>query len=196
MRRVARLVGASALAATLVGTSPSAVLGCTSDHPSFVEAVHGARAIARVVVVEGWDSYLDDPAHSETYRVERVLKGSLPASVTLAPAWTSLCHDSVAYYAGSDGAVIVVALDVSYYDQVIHPMWAFDSDQGLSGSAGVPPGVTMLTELEAAIRSELGRPDSSKSPDLSSGLLVVAALGAVLLSLLRRRVGSGDIRGR
>ena len=138
MRTIAAVASAGVLAAILVCATPSPVSACTSSQPSFAEAVHGARAIARVTVVEGWDGYQDDPTHSETYRVDRVLKGSLPTLVTVAPAWTTLCHDSVGYVAGAEGAVIIVAFDVPYYDQAIHPMWAFDSKKGLSGSAGVP----------------------------------------------------------
>ena len=152
----------NALAAILVCATPSPVSACTSSQPSFAEAVRGAGAIARVTVVEGWDGYQDDPTHSETYRVDRVLKGSLPELVTVAPAWTTLCHDSVVgYFGGDEGAVIIVAFDVPYYDQTIHPMWAFDRKQGVSGSAGVPSGVSTLAGLEAAIRSELGMPDTA-----------------------------------
>src|SRR4051812_41214267 len=95
MRRIATMAGATVLAAMLACATPSAVSACVSGQPSFAEAVRGARAIARVTVVEGWDGYQDDPTQGETYRVERVLKGSLPKLVTVAPAWTTLCHDSV-----------------------------------------------------------------------------------------------------
>jgi hypothetical protein len=171
-----------------------------SSQPSFAEAVRGARAIARVTVVEGWDGYQDDPTHSETYRVERVLKGSLPKLVTVAPAWTSLCHDSVGYFARAEGAVIIVAFEVPYYDESIHPMWAFDSTQGVSGSAGVPPGASTLTDLEAAIQSELGMPDTATDSSTSRGAVpllpvVVAGLGGLALALRRpgRRSRTGFI---
>lgn len=192
MRRIAALAGASVAAAILVWATPAPVSACVSDQPSFAEAVRGARAIARVIVVEGWDAYQDDPTHSETFRVERVLKGSLPEVVTVAPAWTTLCHDSVSYYAGDEGAEIIVAFDVPYYDQTIHPMWIFDSKQGLSGSAGVPAGVSTLTDLEAAIRSELGMPDTATAEkstiDDSSPLLlyVLSAAGGLVLTARRR----------
>ena len=184
------MAGASVLAAILVCATPSAVSACVSSQPSFAEAVRGARAIARVTVVEGWDGYQDDPTHSETYRVERVLKGSLPKVVTVAPAWTTLCHDSVGYLAGTEGAVIIVAFDVPYVDQTIHPMWAFDSKHGVSGSAGVPAGVSTLTDLEAAIRSELRMPDTPTDSSTSSGAVpllpaVVAALGGLAVGLRR-----------
>ncbi len=190
MRGIAALASAGTLAAILVCATPSPVSACTSSQPSFAEAVRGARAIARVTVVEGWDGYQDDPTHSETYRVDRVLKGSLPKPVTVAPAWTTLCHDSVGYFAGAEGAVIIVAFDVPYYDQTIHPMWTFDTKQGLSGSAGVPSGVSTLTDLEAAIRSELGMPDTATAESTTtdtSPLLpyVLAAAGGLVLAARR-----------
>lgn len=202
MRGVAPLASGVTLAAVLVCATPSPVSACTSSQPSFAEAVRGARAIARVTIVEGWDGYQDDPTHSETYRVDRVLKGSLPKSVTVAPAWTTLCHDSVGYFAGAEGAVIIVAFDVPYYDETIHPVWTFDSNQGLSGSAGVPSGVWTLTDLEAAIRSELGMPDTAtaeSATDHSSPLLpyVLAAAGGLVLAarrLLRRGARSAAIK--
>jgi hypothetical protein len=192
MRRIATVAGASVLAAMLVSATPSSVSACTSSQPSFAEAVGGARAIAVVTVVEGWDGYQDDPTHSETYRVERVLKGSLPKLVTVAPAWTTLCHDSVGYYSGVEGAVIIVAVDVPYYDQTIHPMWAFDSKQGVSGSAGVPSDLSTLMDLEAAIRAELRMPDTATAEestiDNSSPLLlyVLSAAGGLVLTARRR----------
>lgn len=201
MRRVATLIATTALGVVLVGLTPSAVSACTSDHPTFTEAVRGARAIARVTVVEGFDTYLDDPTHSETYRVERLLKGSLPEMVTVAPAWTSLCHDSVGYYAGPDGAVVIVAIDVPYYDQVIHPMWAFDASQGVSGSAGVPSGVFTLLDLEAAIHVELGMPDTAtpeSTGDPASPLLasiVVAALAGIAVAVWTTSRARGPDRG-
>lgn len=150
------------LALGLLVAAPSAVSACISEHPTFLEAVRGARAIARVTTIEGVDTYTADPTANETYRVERVLKGRLPGLVTLAPAWTSLCHDSVGFYAeGSDGRTIVIAIDMPYYDQTIHPMWTTYDTQGVSGSAAVPPGVTTLKELEAAILAELDLPDTS-----------------------------------
>ena len=198
MRRLATLVSTAGLAVVLLGATPVAVSACTSEHPTFVEAVRGARAIARVTIVEGFDTNLDDPTHSETYHVDRVLKGSLPEMVTLAPAWTSLCHDSVGYYAGADGATIIVALDL-YYEQTIHPMWMVDATQSLSGSAGVPPGVTTLEGLEAAIRAELGMPDTSTDDaeqESASPVVVVVLVTALAAFGAAVRVFSGPIRTR
>lgn len=196
MRRTAR-VSILALAMGMVGAmTPTGVSACISEQPTFGEAVHGARAIARVTIVDGFDDLADDPSISETYRVDRVLKGSLPGVVTIAPAWTSLCHDSIGYYAGdedSDGKTVVVAFDLRYFDQVIHPMWVAIEDE-MWGSAGVPAGITTLAELETAIRAELGMPETStqatqeprSAVDLRPLLLFVATI-ALMLGLLGRR---------
>jgi hypothetical protein len=166
-------------------------MACISEHPTFVEAVRGARAIARVTVVEGVDTYKADPTASETYRVERALKGRLPELVTLAPAWSSLCHDSVGFYAeGSVGRTIVIAIDMPYYDQTIHPMWTGYDTSGVSGSAGVPSGVTTLKELEAAILAELDLPETStvetQPRDAIPLALVLAAAIAAFVATVRR----------
>lgn len=179
---------------------PSPVSACTSDHPSFLEAVRGARAIARVSIVEGFDTYTDDPTTSETYRVERVLKGTLPQTVTLAPAWTSLCQDSVGYYAGaqeSDGKTIVLAIDMPYYGQTIHPMWTTYDNGDVGGSAGLPPGVNTLDALEAAVLAVLGPPDTATSraaPDRTP-ILALLAVALVGFTVTVRKSGRGVHHG-
>ena len=198
MHRRGAALAALALALGLLIAAPSGVSACTSEHPTFAEAVQGARAIARVTVVEGFEVYTADPTISETYRVERVLKGELPGLVTLAPAWTSLCHDSVGYYAQeSVGKTLVVAIDLPYYDQVIHPMWTTYDSQGVSGSAGVPSGASTLDELEAAILAELGLPDTSTDEPpprgaFQLGFIIAAALLAFIATM--RRSGHEPIR--
>ena len=75
--RARRLV----LAAAAVGVMlwmPGAASACSSDHPSFAEAVMGADAIARVVVTDVPRYGEDRTTRTETYRVERVLVGTLP----------------------------------------------------------------------------------------------------------------------
>lgn len=198
MRRRGAALALLLIALGLVAAAPSAVSACSSDHPTFLEAVRGARAIARVTILEGFDIYTDDPTTSETYRVDRLLKGTLPGLVTVAPAWTSLCHDSVGYYAGdeaSDGKTVLVAIDMPYYDQTIHPMWMIDETQGVVGSAGVPAGVTTLEALEAAILAEVGVPATSTDEGEATGAAPLVALFAValvaivgiVLRFLRRR---------
>jgi hypothetical protein len=191
--RPARITAALTLiAGILVAASPGAVSACSSDHPTFAEAVRGARAIARVTVVEGFDTYTDDPTLSETYRVEQVLKGSLPEVVTVAPARTSLCGDTVSYFAGgehAEGVAIVVAIDLPYYDQVIHPMWTEVDGQGVFGTAGVPSGVTSLAELESAVLAQVGLPDTStdsSQPRTAIALALLGAIGVLFVARARR----------
>jgi hypothetical protein len=178
--------------------APGPAFACISDHPTFSEAVGGASAIARVTIVEGFDAVGGDLTHSETYRVERVLKGSLPELVTIAPAWTSLCQDSVSYFAGaeaSEGRTILIALHLSFEDQIIHPMWAEIDGVGLFGTAGIPDGVTSLAALERAILQQVALPDTSTADSktmtpyawaLVAGL---AGLGALLVFKRRPSVG-------
>jgi hypothetical protein len=173
--------------------APGPTFACVSDHPTFSEAVGGASAIARVTIVEGFDAVSGDPTHSETYRVERVLKGSLPELVTIAPAWTSLCQDSVGYFAGaeaSEGRTILIALNLSFGDQVIHPMWAELDGVGLFGTAGIPDGVTTLAALERAILRQVALPETSTADSKTVSLLpwaLVAGLALLGASVVFRR---------
>ena len=190
MRRRGLLLAAIALSLGLLAAMPPTVSACISEQPTFIEAVRGAHAIARVTIVEGWDGYPAE-TESETFRVERILKGTLPEVVTRSPAWSSLCHDSVASFAGaeeSDGKVIVVAFDMPYFDQTLQPMWISDDHQGVRGSAGVPPGITTLAALEAAILAELALPqttakDSAPASAAPLALVVAAAVAAFAISL-------------
>jgi hypothetical protein len=174
--------------------APGPAFACISDLPTFSEAVGGASAIARVTIVEGFDAVGGDPTNSETYRVERVLKGSLPELVTIAPAWTSLCQDSVGYFAGaeaSEGKTILIALHLSFEGQTIHPMWVEIDGVGLFGTAGIPDGVTTLASLERAILRQVAFPDTStadpktKTPFPWALVAGLTGLGAFLV--FRRR---------
>lgn len=117
--------------------------------PTFDYVVNNASAIARVTVLEGRDRDL-----SETFRIDRVLKGRLPTTVVLEPARSSLCGDTVSFYVGAGeenvGESAILALDVQFFDQVIHPVWGVIEGR-LGGSAGLPDGVSTLPELERAI---------------------------------------------
>ena len=193
MRGPRAALACSALALGLLAATPSPVSACISDEPTFEEAVRGARAIARVVIVDGFDNYSDDPTTSETFRVARMLKGKLPEFVTLAPAWTTLCHDSVGWNAGaeeSDGRTILLAIDMPYYGQTIHPMWTTGGSHGVWGSAGVPAGVTTLAELEAAVLAQLGLPDTATldaEPAAAPPFAVIFVAGLVTLVVTARR---------
>lgn len=188
--------GFAAAALMWLAVTPSAARACVSDTPTFAEAVNGARAIARVTVVEGFDTYIDDPSHSETYRVDRILKGDLPRRVTVAPAWTSLCHDSIGAFT-REGMTIVVAFGLRSYSQDINPIWSASGGEGVWGTAGVPRGVATMADLEHAILAKLGLPDTSTiEPREAQGLPLALAFTAGLVGFgvtLRR---SGDRRTR
>jgi hypothetical protein len=181
MVRLGRSLAAATafVVALMVASSPPGVSACSSDQPSFRGAVRGARAIARVTIVEGLD---DDEATApaETFKVERILKGSLPGLVTLAPPWSSLCGDTVAYFGGGPGRTIILAVDLRYYGDVIHPAWVFDSAGQNGGSARVPRGVTTLAGLESAILAELRMPDTSTEGAKPTAAPVPAILALAL----------------
>ena len=111
--------------ATLVALllAPGVVHACSSDHPTFAEAVDGASAIARVIVTDVPAYGEDRDSHAETYRVVRTLKGSLPDSAVLEEPFTSLCHDTIGGLVAPEGSEAIVAFDVAYFGQVIHPAW-------------------------------------------------------------------------
>jgi hypothetical protein len=174
---------------SLVGTPTRA---CSSDQPTFGEAVRGARAIARVTVL----SIVEDPSVRETFRVERRLKGSLPNQITIAPAWATLCHDSAASYAGGVGRTAILAIELRYYDQIIHPVWSIDPETGVFASAGTPARVTTLADLESAILAELGMPDTATETepntlDESVVPLLTIGLTAFLGVLFGKRSAAG-----
>lgn len=194
---IERAAVAVAIAAGFLASAGPA-FACISDRPTFSEAVGGASAIARVTIVEGFDAVGGDPTHSETYRVERVLKGSLPELVTIAPAWTSLCQDSVSYFAGaeaSEGQTILIALHLSFEGQVIHPMWAEIDGVGLFGTAGIPDGVTSLADLERAILRQVALPNTSTAdPKVMTPfpwVLVAGLAGLGAFVVLKRRPSVG-----
>ena len=176
---------ASAVVLAWLFALPSAAVACSPDSPTFAEAINGARTIARVTVVEGSDAWTEDPSHSETYRVERILKGDLPDLVTVAPAWTSICHDTIGAYAGSKGKPVVVAFDVRSYGEVIHPVWVTNRDEGVLGTAGVPGDVATLAELERAILAKLRLPDTSTGAAINAegNQLALFTLATVFIAL-------------
>ncbi len=167
MRDKARLtaqLGLILVLALSLLAGPTPALACTSGAPSFVEAVSGAQGVARVRVIRA----ANQQGRGATYRVERLLRGSLPDTVALAQDHSSLCGRVASWEAGGVGSTAVIAFRVPYYRQLIHPVW-LDTPEGLSGPAGVPEGVETLAELEQAIiRSAL--PDTGTSPLGSSSV--------------------------
>lgn len=181
--------------------SPGPGRACSGEIPTFDYVVNTASAIARVTVLEGRDE-----DRSETFRVDKVLKGRLPDMVVLEPARSHICGDTVSFFLGAEGANVgqsaILAIDVRFYDQVIHPVW-FVIKNRLGGSADLPVGVSTLLELERATAAAVsalpatdvgdaaGRRDSG--PSMSTALVATVALGlfVALLWFRRARITEG-----
>jgi len=156
-------------AASLVTTvaNPTATSACSAESPTFDFAVRNASAIARVTILNGRDGDL-----VERFRIDRVLKGALPAEVVLERPRAHLCGDTISFFAGAEGGRIgqsaIVAFDVTFYAQVIHPVWAV-LDNRVGGSASWPDGVSTLLELEPAIVTSVGQvPNTDASPEFAN----------------------------
>jgi hypothetical protein len=173
---------------------PSPARGCSSDYPTFREAVVGAEAIALVEVVDT----PGDPMNQapQTLKVIEVVKGSLPSTVVVDPPRTDLCGDTIGFWAEQlRPPTLLVAFNVSFYDQAINPIWG-ERRRGSSifGTASVPAGATTLEEVMAAARrlvpdTAMHRPgDRADLALLGAALLALAALGG-RRAVTRRRPG-------
>lgn len=169
-RRAIQLAVIAGLVALPLLALPMAARGCTGERPSFEEAVRGAEAIALVSVEEV--STYGEPARGETYRVIRVLKGSLSQRVQLDDPRTSICADTVGLYA-PEGTRAIVAFGVPFYGNQLHTVWveAADVVNPVTGSAAVPDDVFTLAELEAAIMEAL--PDTAVAPPVLEPIIVI-----------------------
>ncbi|MGH2444763.1 MAG: hypothetical protein ACRDGD_01790 [Candidatus Limnocylindria bacterium] len=139
-RHLTSLLIAGIASVGLLVSSADLARACSSEQPSFAEAVNGAEAIARVRV-EAVSTY-GEPARGETYRVLEVLKGDLPDVVQLDSPFTNLCHDTIGYYV-PEGTEAVVAFGVRYFHDTIHPFWV-ETDSLAEPSWG-PPGSPMAS---------------------------------------------------
>ena len=175
---VRRAIGALAGAAIFALVLPAPAHGCSSDYPSFREAVLGAEAIALVEVVDT----PGDPMNQapQTLRVLEVVKGSLPSAVVVDPPRTDLCGDTIGYWAEQlRTPTLLVAFNVSFYDATINPIWGERRRaSSIFGTASVPAGATTLEDVVAAARQLL--PDTAMHQPANRKL---AVLGAVLLGL-------------
>jgi hypothetical protein len=177
-----------ALVAFLLATlaNPIGALACSADSPTFDYAVQDASAIARVTILDGRDRNL-----IERFRIDRVLKGELPAEVALERPNSHLCGDTISFFAGAEGGRVgqsaIVAFNVTFSGQIIHPVWA-DLNNRLAGSASLPDGVSTLLELErviAAAVAQLPQTEADSTPDASqSPPWIVAPLLALVLVLI------------
>ena len=201
-RRARSLLGVLVLAGIAVPLVASPTLACISESPSFVQAVARADVIARVTIVDGTD--YGGTGDIEVFRVERVLKGTAGTRIELANPITGLCHDRIGASAGGPddgvGQSIVLATNVEFFDQVIHPFW-IQVDGGVSGTAGSPPGVDDMAQLEAAILRAARVPDTSTAspadpategvaPGPAAFVLVAAFISSAVVA--RRRFRPSD----
>lgn len=188
MRRMG-LATAAALVVSLTVTGTPA-RGCSSTQPTFVEAIQGAQAIARVVV-EDVTEYGEAPA-GETFRVIRVVSGQLPDEVHLDQPVTGLCGDTIGYYA-PEGTEVIVAFGVPFFGATLHLAWMV-VDHPIRPLAGIgvpaPEDVDTLDELERLISATL--PDTAATRDLGRAAALVGGVFLVLVAgaVLGRRVRS------
>jgi hypothetical protein len=166
----------AALAAAVL--APPATAACSSDQPTFQEAIGGAVAIAVVRISE--PELYDEMEPTQSFTVVTVIKGSLPETLTLPRPRTGLCGDTIGFWAkGMRRNTVLVAFGVPFYQTTINPVWG-EPRRGypsLFGTAGTPPGVTSLEELIAAVRDQI--PDTS----LPRGAADNRWLGVLLLTI-------------
>lgn len=172
-----------ALAAVVLGivARPSSVVACTSEQPTFDQAMAGAQAVAWVDVVNAAEGGV---AGGPRLRVTEIVAGD-PAPFLAADPRTGLCGDTIHSLFG-DGAHVLLAFGVPFFDQVIAPAWRRDETGGVSGTAGVPFGVTTIEGLEAAVRDRFPAPEANDSGPMSidgSWVVIIAAALATMVGL-------------
>jgi hypothetical protein len=179
-----RIVAALAvLAVALVAmAAPRDASACTSEQPTFEQAMGGAQAVAWVEVVLAADGEVQPGI--PPLRVTEVIHGD-PAPFLAADPRTGLCGDTIHYLYG-DGARVLVAFGVPFFDQVIHPTWWRDETGAVSGTGGVPFGVRTIEGLEAAVRDRFPAPEANDSGPMSidgSWVVIIAAALATAIGL-------------
>lgn len=168
------------------------MLACTSEQPSFEQAVDGADFVvdARVIAVQ---KIVSEP---DTYvlAVDRVLRGQAGAQVVLKGARTGLCGDQLDIQ--RLGERIIIAVGVDFFDQEISPYWA-ESQGRLYGSATMPFGARSLDDIAWSIAPPLKVPAVSAS-EAGSGTwpLVAIAVAGLAGVLVAARWRSRRSRGR
>jgi len=177
-----------AVAATVlaVAATPRPAVACSSEQPTFEQAMAGARAVAVVEVDLAANGEVIDGV--PPLRILRVLNGDPRPFLAAGNLRTGLCGDTVHYLYG-DGAVVIVAFGVPFFDQVIHPSWSRVEDGSLYGSAGTPFGVTTVEGVEAAIRQRFPTPPIEPEPALDSSWLVLVAAAIALAVAVRVALG-------
>lgn len=170
--------GIAAFLATLgfVTVGAAEASACTGEQPTFAEAVAGASAIARIVLVDEPTDRTDDPG--ERHTVLRTLKGTLANEIELEDPRATLCGDRVGFWV-DEGQEAIVAYGVEFYETTLNVTWAIVPDpvRPLGGSATIPEGVSTLDDLERAIVAAL--PDTAVAPTTPAP---TSGYGAILLA--------------
>jgi hypothetical protein len=173
---------------------PSTAFGCSSDYPTFKEAITKADAVALVRVTDPGDPLLNRP---NTIHVVRLLKGSLPGTFVLDDPRTDLCGDTIAFWVEqADSPVVMVAFGMPFYDQTIHPLWAESPHNAPSifSTASVPEGAATMDDMVAAVG--LLVPNTAlPSPRRGLEWLGVALLVASAVAMMARRLAVGNASG-
>ena len=188
------LLAGLVLGLVAVQAGGGSVLACTSEQPSFQQAVDGADFVvdARVIAVQ---KIVSEP---DTYvlAVDRVLRGQAGVHVVLKGARTGLCGDQLDIQ--RLGQRIIIAVGVDFFDQEISPYWA-ESEGQVYGSASMPFGARSLDDIAWSI-ARLKVPAVSPS-EAGSGAwplvaIAVAGLAGVLVAARwRSRRGRGRTPG-
>jgi hypothetical protein len=179
----------------LLATTTHAARACSSERPTFEDAVRSATSIARVTITDRWE--YGDTEVGETHRVVETLKGSVTETVHLEDPRGSLCGDHVADFVG-EAPEAIVAYGVPFYDQVLSIAWAESQEavsleyglRPMTGSTELPTTITDLDELEAAIRALLPdtalEPPSPASTTVLGWMLFLAALATAYVRVAAR----------
>lgn len=198
-RRIAAGTAAIVVAVVAAVLTSGTTIACSSESPTFEQAVRGSRAIALVRVhaaviddAQGWRK-------QHTLTVIRVLKGALPPIVRPQDPAAGLCGDSIAFYSGEAastpvGAVAIVGFGMPYFDSVINPTWSMAAEGGPGGSAAWPAFVMNLEALETSILAATGGPDqpgvvlAPPAPEGPWQIILLALAGVIgVIAVWRRR---------
>jgi hypothetical protein len=183
-----RLVG---VLVTLVAmmAQPSTAFGCSSDYPTFDEAITKADAVALVRVMNRGDPVLSRP---NTIHVVQLLKGSLPETFVLDDPRTDLCGDTIAFWVEqADSPVVLVAFGMPFYDQTIHPLWAESRYHrpSIFSTASVPEGAATMDDMVAAV-GRLVPNTALPAPGLGVQWLGIFLVVASAAAMTARRIPS------
>ena len=173
LRRIASSITVAA-AVLAVAAAPASVAACSSEQPTFEQAMAGAQAVAWVKVDLAPDGEVQRGI--SPLLVTDVIHGD-PGPFIGGDLRTGLCGDTIHYLYGDD-AMVLVAFGVPFFDQLIAPSWGRGEDGALVGTAGMPFGVRTIDDVESAVRERFTVPQAGASGPVSfdGSWVVIAAL--------------------